>query len=221
MGAEMRRIMGESTYDRILDMALMLFSEKGYKGTTMRDIAAKVGIRQGGIYNHFKNKEQILEKLIDEMMRSSALLSLFDSLDADPKSYTKGKSVLAKIATTFKLLSFDPKNEALFRLMIQELFRNQAVRDLYYEKFYQENVKRLSSIFFRMMQDELIKSSDPLMLANEFFSPLFFYQLQVILLKMDGKSTSSAVTLFEKHVDIFWESIKAGNSYGGRTSTLF
>jgi hypothetical protein len=46
------------------------------------------------------------------------------------------------------------------------------------------------------------------MLANEFLSPLFFYQTQVILLKLDQKSTSAAVTLFEKHVDYFWDSIR-------------
>lgn len=205
-----------STRERILSESLKLFSRKGYKATTMRDIAAEVGIRQGGIYNHFKNKESILETLIDEMM-DSALLKLFRFDEEDPEAYKKGKALLAKIATTFKLLSFDPKNEALFRLMMQEIFRNQKIRDLYYEHFYQQNVKKLSATLFRMMQEEMIRSSDPLMLANEFFSPLFFYQMQVILLKVDGKSTSSAVTLFEKHVDIFWESVRLS----GNPTTLF
>jgi hypothetical protein len=59
-----------------------------------------------------------------------------------------------------------------------------------------------------MMQDDMIKSSDPLLLANEFFSPLFFYQMQVSLLKLDKKSTSSVVSMFEKHVDFFWDNIK-------------
>jgi hypothetical protein len=72
-----------------------------------------------------------------------------------------------------------------------------------------------------MMQEEMIKSSDPLMLANEFFSPLFFYQMQVVLLKIDGKSTSSAVTLFEKHVDIFWESIRSSDTEREVRNTLF
>jgi hypothetical protein len=56
--------------------------------------------------------------------------------------------------------------------------------------------------------EEKIKSSDPLLLAHEFFSPLFFYQMQVILLKLDKKSTSSVVSMFEKHVNMFWDNIK-------------
>ncbi|ADV46338.1 TetR/AcrR family transcriptional regulator [Nitratifractor salsuginis] len=201
-----------STKQRILESALKLFSTKGYKATTMRDIAAEVGVRQGAIYNHFKSKETILESLIADLT-DSALVHLFDK-DLDPK---KGKQLLAKIATTFKLISFDPRNEALFRLMMQELFRNEKVRELYHEHFYQQNVKRLSTYLFQMMQEELIRSSDPLLLANEFFAPLFFYQMQVVLLKLDGKSTSAAVTMFEKHVDLFWDSVKLSN----HTPTLF
>lgn len=197
---------GEKTRQKILETALTLFSTKGYRGATMRDIAAQIGIRQGAIYNHFRNKEAILEALLEDLTQS-ALVNLYEIADKE-RIRGNGKAILAKIATTFKLLSFDPKNEALFRLMMQELFRNERVRELYHEQFYQQNVKKLSAIFFEMMQEDLIRSSDPLMLANEFFSPLFFYQMQVILMKIDGKSTSSAVTLFEKHVDIFWESIR-------------
>ena len=112
------------------------------------------------------------------------------------------------IATTFKLIGFDSQNEALLKLLMQEIYRNERIREIYNEYFYQENVKKLSGLFFAMMQDEMIKSSDPLLLANEFFSPLFFYQMQVSLLKLDKKSTSSVVSLFEKHVDHFWDNIK-------------
>ncbi len=196
-----------STKDRILNASLRLFSSKGYKATTVRDIAAEVGVRPGAIYNYFKSKEEILERLITNLT-DSALVHIFDK-DLDAK---KGKQLLAKIATTFKLISFDPHNEALFLLVMQELFRNEKVRDLYYEHFYQRNVKRLSSYLFEMMQEEMIQPSDPLLLANEFFAPLFFYQMQVMLLKLDHKSTSVAVTMFEKHVDLFWSSVKIDKS---------
>jgi hypothetical protein len=105
-------------------------------------------------------------------------------------------------------LGFDGQNEALYRLLMQEMFRNERVRVIYNEHYYQENVKKLSGILFNMMQEEKIKSSDPLLLAHEFFSPLFFYQMQVILLKLDKKSTSSVVSMFEKHVNMFWDNIK-------------
>ncbi len=197
---------GEKTKEKILKTALSLFASKGYKATTVRDIAGKMGIKQSALYNHFKNKDAILESLI-RRLTSSAIVHLFDG--KSPQEAAKGgKSLLMGIATRFKLMSFDPQNEALFKLLMQEIYKNEHIREIYNEYFYQENVKTLSATFFVMMQEETIRSGDPLLLANEFFAPLFFYQMQVTLLKIDKKSTSSVVTLFEKHVDHFWDCIK-------------
>ena len=197
---------GSKTKEKILKHALKLFSSKGYKATTVRDIAGSIGMKQSGLYNHFKNKDEILTTLISNLT-SSAIVTLFDDKDAQ-ELHKQGKSLLMSIGTTFKLISFDKENEALFKLLMQEIFRNEAIREIYNDHFYQENVKKLSGLFFGMMQEEMIESSDPLLLANEFFSPLFFYQMQVSLLKVDKKSTSSLVSMFEKHVDFFWDNIK-------------
>lgn len=190
----------------ILEVSLRLFSEKGYNPTSVRDIAKDVGITQSGLYNHFKGKDAILEALIADLM-TSAVVKIFENKSIEDLA-ASGKKVLRSIATTFKLISFDRKNEALFKLLMQELYKNQTIRNIYQEHFYQGNVKKLSSIFFLMMQNGTIKHADPLFLAHEFFSPLFFYQMQVNLFKIDKKSNSSMVTLFEKHVDSFWENSK-------------
>lgn len=197
---------GSKTKDKILKISLKLFATKGYKATTVRDIAGAMDMKQSALYNHFKNKDEILETLVSELT-SSAIVTIFNDKEAS-ELHTQGKSLLMSIATTFKLIGFDGQNEALLKLLMQEIYRNERIREIYNEYFYQENVKKLSSLFFMMMQDEMIKSSDPLLLANEFFSPLFFYQMQVSLLKLDKKSTSSVVSMFEKHVDFFWDNIK-------------
>lgn len=197
---------GSKTKDKILKHALKLFSSKGYKATTVRDISGSIGIKQSALYNHFKNKDEILETLISNLT-SSAIVTLFDDKKAQG-IHKQGKSLLMSIGTTFKLISFDKENEALFKLLMQEIYKNESIREIYNDHFYQENVKKLSGFFFAMMQDDMIKSSDPLLLANEFFSPLFFYQMQLSLLKLDKKSTSAVVSMFEKHVDFFWENIK-------------
>ncbi len=196
----------KSTKEKIKEVALELFAKNGYKATTVRMIAGKLGMRQSALYNHFKNKEAILDSIIDDL-NESAIATLFDGKD-DESFYKRGKGVLRYIASTFKIVSFDPRNEKLILFILQELYSNEKVREFYQKSLYQKNIKRLSSIFFLMMQDEMIKPYDPLFLANEFFTPLFFYQSYVIQLRVDDKPTSTAAALFEKHVDIFWENIK-------------
>jgi len=52
-----------STRERILDVALDLFTDQGFDGTSMREIAARLGISKPAIYHHFASKEEILMAL--------------------------------------------------------------------------------------------------------------------------------------------------------------
>lgn len=52
--------MNKTDADSILDCAIELFRNKGYKGTSMADIGQATGLLKGSIYHHFKSKEEIL-----------------------------------------------------------------------------------------------------------------------------------------------------------------
>jgi AcrR family transcriptional regulator len=54
---------GVSTRERILDVALDLFTEQGFDGTSMREIAERLHITKPSIYYHFASKEEILMAL--------------------------------------------------------------------------------------------------------------------------------------------------------------
>ncbi|MFZ2538232.1 MAG: TetR/AcrR family transcriptional regulator, partial [Oscillospiraceae bacterium] len=58
-----------STKGKIIFKSLNLFSQQGYEGVSMRDIAAAVGIKGASIYNHFKGKEDIFNAIIKEMSK--------------------------------------------------------------------------------------------------------------------------------------------------------
>jgi AcrR family transcriptional regulator len=50
---------GEETKTRILQQAAELFNQKGYAGSSISDIMRVTGLQKGGIYNHFKNKDEL------------------------------------------------------------------------------------------------------------------------------------------------------------------
>ena len=54
-----------STRDRILDAAEEVFAEKGLAAAPVRDIAARVGLNAGSLYNHFRGKEELYEAVLE------------------------------------------------------------------------------------------------------------------------------------------------------------
>jgi len=192
------------TKQKILKVSTTLFSELGYKGTSVRKIAKNVGIRESAIYNHYKNKEEIFLEV------AKGIFSSPFSVDNENIRETalRGKAFLQKFAMQYKLLSFDKNSENMFRLLMIELFANKELREQFMSDFHNENIKVLSEAFFIMMQNNLVRSADPMMLSYEFLSTLFYIRLQITLMRFDNTSTNSLSTQFEKHVEFFWDSVK-------------
>jgi len=50
---------------QILAAAVRLFHDRGYHATTMKDVAAEVGVTAGAIYQHYRNKQEILDVAVE------------------------------------------------------------------------------------------------------------------------------------------------------------
>src|SRR5689334_17618414 len=76
---------GELSPDReeqVRAAALRLFKEKGYHATSMRDIAAEVGINKGSLYSYIRSKEDLLIPVFERAM--GVLTARIEEIAADP-----------------------------------------------------------------------------------------------------------------------------------------
>lgn len=75
----------DSARGRLLREAARLFRDKGYERTTVRDLAAAVGIQSGSLFHHFRTKEEILKAVMVETIRLNTALmqSAVDAADSD------------------------------------------------------------------------------------------------------------------------------------------
>jgi TetR/AcrR family transcriptional regulator len=58
------------TRDRVLQVAQALFAERGYRGTSLRDIAKRIGIKAPSLLHHFPSKQQLYLAVLDKMFES-------------------------------------------------------------------------------------------------------------------------------------------------------
>ena len=60
-----RQQQAEETKSRLIDSALKIFSNKGYKASTTKDIAKEAGVTDGLIYHYFKSKEELIWAILE------------------------------------------------------------------------------------------------------------------------------------------------------------
>ena len=123
------------TRDKILQETLRLFFEKGYKGTSLQDIAEAVGIKKPSLYNHFDGKETLGRAVLEIIMHHDLDEALFD---LPPRQFLE----------TFLLHGAGPRKEVLTQLHTGE---SLAVEMLHYFPEYRQGSKDFQDELHRRM----------------------------------------------------------------------
>jgi AcrR family transcriptional regulator len=87
---------GERTAERILDAAEHLFAERGYAGTTLRDVATAVDLRIPSLYNHFDSKDRLYAAVLDRGV-GPVVEMLSELVDAPPARRIDAAEILERI----------------------------------------------------------------------------------------------------------------------------
>lgn len=159
-----------STKDRILEEALTLFSENGYDGTGVEQIAEKVGIKAPSLYKHFKGKEDILNALID-----NAEARYEEYFGSEQHIGTIPESREAFIRVTMERILFtmrDPMIRKIRKFLVQEQFRSERLAAITTRHQLEGVQKMYARIIEGMMEKGLFIKDDPVLLANELTAPV-------------------------------------------------
>ena len=104
---------GEQTRERILDVAEGIFADRGFDGTTLRDVASRVGIRTPSLYNHFRSKEALYAAVLERVVEP-VLELLSEIVQAGPDERPDSRDVVERV---MELLARRPD---LPRLVVRE-----------------------------------------------------------------------------------------------------
>jgi AcrR family transcriptional regulator len=163
---------GQRTRQAILDAALDLFADKGYFGTSLRDVAAAVGVRESALYNYFAGKDALFEALLTAHQDSKAerLTPLTDG------PITDGRALLQRLAGTMLDSYMEPREQKLFRILMSDGIRlTRSGRINLYERM-SHSRPRMQDILRRLMRDGWLKRGDVSALAIAFVSPLITWR---------------------------------------------
>jgi AcrR family transcriptional regulator len=97
--------------DELLAIAARLFAERGFKNTTVRDIADAAGILSGSLYHHFDSKESIVDELLDSFQQD--LWLKYDAIEASDR--TPKEKLDAVVRASFEAIDRHHSEVAIFQ----------------------------------------------------------------------------------------------------------
>ena len=83
----LRKRKSNESKKHIVDVAKLLFEQKGYDEVSVLDITQKVGISKGAFYLHFKTKEDLLQHLANERFNKIKLESKHNNVYEELKNF--------------------------------------------------------------------------------------------------------------------------------------
>lgn len=162
--------MSNDTKSRILDIALKLFSEKGYDGTNIRELSAELGLSKAAFYKHYNSKEEIRDTLIDEVENYyNNHFGSTDNLPDIPKNTDELK------ALTMRMVEFTVNDERIVmtrKILLTEQFHNDRVRKLATEHFLNDTKAIFKYIFEQMIEKGVIKKVNTDFLSLSYTAPI-------------------------------------------------
>ena len=199
----------KTTKEKIFDVSLDLFSQKGFDAVSVREIAREVGIRESSIYNHYKNKEAILDTIIDYFMSEIALSSPpeeeMEKLMETPELFFKigAKAFIGRMST--------PKTEKIWRIISIELYHNEKIREFFKKELLGVPINSWEEIFAKMMEKGVIKQVNPRVLAYEYFSFAIYLYFEYFILNYGEFSETFMEMVWERmsnHAEFILNAIK-------------
>ena len=185
---------GERTRQAIEDAAYELFLEQGYSATSMRQIANQAGIALGGIYNHFKGKDDIFEAIIVDKHPYRKLLPAI--LEAEGS--TVDEFVHSAMRIIMDELGDDPHYVNLMLIEIVEFKGKHGATLL------KELAPKALPIFERLIKSrDSFRVTNPAMLLRTFFGMIMSYYLTEMVVADSVVSHLMPSNVTEVYVDIF------------------
>ena len=192
----------KNTKERILDEALKLFAQSGYMGTSMNDIADRMGVTKAALYKHYKSKQEILDSIVEKMNRmDQERVKEYDMPEGNMKEVVEGyrSTALDKIKE-FTKVQFLHWTQEEFPCCFRKMLTLEQYRDPELAKLYQKYLSGGPLLYieevFRGFSDNEGKAKQ---LALDFYGPIFLlYSIY------DGAEDKKAiVTQVEQHVERF------------------
>lgn len=195
------------TKKKILEVALTLFSEKGYGNVYVGQIAEGVGIKAPSLYKHYKSKQDIFDAILEEMRnrynKETAHLNITgNDFWVDSKVYDNiSEDELVKMGIGLFSFFLHDEYECKFRKMLTiEQFSDSELAEIFSRQYFDDPLEYQTGLLHLLIMQGNMKNEDANVMALQFFAPIY---LLMTVCDREPQREAEALQMLEKHIRQF------------------
>jgi AcrR family transcriptional regulator len=199
-----QRLSSEERRASIIDAAVSLFSKRGFRGVTTRELAAAVGVSEPVLYQHFETKRSLYDAILE-----SRCQELDPSVEKDLEALSEAgddRGYFQKLATV--LLDWYLADPRYPRLLVFSSLEGGELAQLFYERQVTVFYEKLTGHLERQMERGKLRIKDPMVVART-LAGMIAHHGMIYCIFCPGELAARKDVIVSTVVDIFLEGMMA------------
>jgi AcrR family transcriptional regulator len=196
---------GDQRRAAIVAEAIRLFAEKGFRGTTTRELAGALGVTEPVLYQHFKTKNDLYRAIIESKAREGMAKSV------ELGHLLQGRDDRALLSYLAELiLEHFEEDPAYSRLLLFSALEGHDLAALFYQQQLQRFYKMVAAYFRRRIRAGALRGVDPQVAARSFIGMVSYHGQIQLLFRARAKVTRKK--LVEQLVSVFLNGLRVSGA---------
>jgi len=176
------RMTGDARREQILETAVSLFSQRGFKGTTTKEIARAAGVSEAMVFRHFASKDELYGAILHEK-------GCKDGVDTFPWEQNQALIEAAKAKDDFAVfyhialdaMTKHQSDEAFMRLLFYSALEEHELAERFFNEFISRVYDYIGGYIAMRQRDGAFREMNPRIAVRAFLGMLIHHSLNNIL----------------------------------------
>jgi AcrR family transcriptional regulator len=168
------RMAGEERRLQILAVAVRLFSQKGFRGTTTKEIAQAAGVSEAMVFRHFATKEELYAAILDHKACSGDRFEP-EEMASDGIQRKDDRAVFESLA--LGALNHHEKDPEFQRLLLHSALEKHELAQMFFDKFVRRVYEFLGGYIRERQREGALIEMDPAVVVRCFVGMVMHHSL--------------------------------------------
>jgi len=168
------RLPAEERRLQILRVAVSLFSQRGFVGTTTKEIAQAAGVSEAMVFRHFATKQELYSAILDHKACSGDTMDP-EAIVAEALQEKDDRAVFERLALgALEHHECDPEFQ---RLLLHAALEGHELAQMFFEKFVRRVYELLGNYVAERQRDGAMVAMDPAIVVRAFIGMVIHHSL--------------------------------------------